>query len=320
MKRTLMALGLALLAGAPAVAQEYPSRPVRIVVPFAPGGVVDIAARQVSQQLSLLWKQSVVVDNKAGGNGFIATTAVARSVPDGYTLLMAHTGEFAVNPAIFKDIPYELERDFIPVTLVSDTPLAIAVGAASPFNTVADFIAQGKKDPGSLTFSSPGTGSYNHLVGEWFATSAGIKLMHVPYRGGSPAAAAVASGEVAMGVVSISSIDQFVKTGRVKVLALTTKRKIASRPELKTLQSEGVADVDAANWVGLFAPKGTPPAVVEKINRDVVALLKGKVLQESFAQGGGEAVGSTSKEFEERIKRDLEMNRAVVKKAGVKVD
>lgn len=320
MKRTLMALGLALLAGAPAVAQEYPSRPVRIVVPFAPGGVVDIAARQVSQQLSLLWKQSVVVDNKAGGNGFIATTAVARSVPDGYTLLMAHTGEFAVNPAIFKDIPYELERDFIPVTLVSDTPLAIAVGAASPFNTVADFIAQGKKDPGSLTFSSPGTGSYNHLVGEWFATSAGIKLMHVPYRGGSPAAAAVASGEVAMGVVSISSIDQFVKTGRVKVLALTTKRKIASRPELKTLQGEGVADVDAANWVGLFAPKGTPPAVVEKINRDVVALLKGKVLQESFAQGGGEAVGSTSKEFEERIKRDLEMNRAVVKKAGVKVD
>lgn len=318
-KKIVGFLALALISGS-ALAQNYPERAVRMLVPFAPGGVVDIAARHVSEQLSQMWGQSVVVENRPGGNGFIATSAAARAPADGYTLLMAHTGEFSVNPAIFKNIPYDLERDFVPISLVSDTPLALAAKADSKLNSVKDVIEVSKADPGSLTFSSPGTGSYNHLAGEWFANSADIKLMHVPYRGGSPAAAAVASGEVALGVVSVSSIEQFVKSGHVKVIAVMTKRRIPTHPDWTTVQDAGVPDVDAANWVGLLAPKGTPPEVVEKISRDVMAALKTEKLQTAFSMGGGEAVGTTSDEFRARIERDLETNRAIAKKAGVQVD
>ncbi len=320
MKKTLAAfLALALMSGG-ALAQKYPERAVRVLVPFAPGGVVDIAARHVSEELSQMWGQSVVVENRPGGNGFIATSAAARAAPDGYTLLMAHTGEFSVNPAIFKNISYELERDFVPISLVSDTPLALAAKADSRLNSVRDVIERSKADPGSLTFSSPGTGSYNHLAGEWFSNSADIKLMHVPYRGGSPAAAAVASGEVALGVVSVSSIEQFAKSGHVKILAVMTKRRIPTHPDWTTVQDAGVPDVDAANWVGLFAPKGTPEAIVDKISRDVITALKSEKLQTAFSMGGGEAVGSTSDEFRARIQRDLETNRVIAKKAGVQVD
>ncbi|ARP96556.1 Bug family tripartite tricarboxylate transporter substrate binding protein [Bordetella genomosp. 13] len=318
--KTRLALFLTFaLACAPSFAQNYPERAVRVLVPFAPGGVVDIAARHLSEQLSQLWKQSVVVENRPGGNGFIATTAAARATPDGYTLLMAHTGEFSVNPAVFKSVPYDLDRDFIPVSLVTDTPLVLATKSDSKLNSVKDVIDRSKAAPGSLTFSSPGNGSFNHLAGEWFASSAGIKLMHVPYRGGSPAAAAVASGEVSLGVVAASSMDQFVKSGHVKVLAVMTKRHIPTRPEWPTLQDAGVPDVDAANWVGLLAPKGTPADVIAKLNRDVNTVLKGPKLVETFAMGGGEAVGSTSEEFRARIERDLNTNRTIVEKAGVTI-
>ncbi|MEI2415362.1 tripartite tricarboxylate transporter substrate binding protein [Orrella sp. JC864] len=318
--KTWLACLLALATiSAPAAAQDYPERPVRMLVPFAPGGVVDIAARHVSEQLSKTWNQSVIVENRPGGNGFIATTAAARAAPDGYTLLMAHTGEFSVNPAVFPKVPYDLERDFEPITLVSDTPLVLATKSDSKLDSIKTVIELSKAKPGSLTFSSPGTGSFNHLAGEWFANSAGIELMHVPYRGGSPAAAAVASGEVSLGVVAASSMDQFVKSGHVRILAVMTERKIASRPDWPTLQEVGVKDVDAANWVGLFAPKGTPPEILEKINRDVNAALRSPKLQETFAMGGGEAVGTTPQEFRERIARDLQTNREIAQRAGVQI-
>lgn len=320
MKKKLAALFGALLLSTTSFAQDYPGRSVRVLVPFAPGGVVDIAARHVSEELSRMWGQSVVVENKPGGNGFIATSAAARANPDGYTLLMAHTGEFSVNPAIFKNVPYELDRDFVPISLVSDTPLVLATKADSALNSIKDVIEKSKQDPRSLTFSSPGTGSFNHLAGEWFADAADIKLMHVPYRGGSPAAAAVASGEVSLGVVSASSMEQFVKSGHVKILAVMTKRPVATHPDWPTLQDVGVPDVDAANWVGLFAPKGTPKEIVEKISRDVMTALKTEKLQTAFSMGGGEAVGSTSEAFYERIKRDLDTNRAIAERAGVQVN
>jgi len=320
MKKKLAALFASTLLSASAFAQNFPERAVRVIVPFAPGGVVDIAARHVSEQLSQMWNESVMVENRPGGNGFIATTAAARAKPDGYTLLMAHTGEFSVNPAIFKNVPYDLDRDFVPVSLVSDTPLVLATKVDSPLNSVADVIKVSKEKPGSLTFSSPGTGSFNHLAGEWFANAAQIQLMHVPYRGGSPAAAAVASGEVSLGVVAASSMDQFVKSGHVKILAVMTKRRIPTQPDWPTLQDVGVPDVDAANWVGLFAPKGTPKDVLDKISRDVMAALKTEKLQTAFSMGGGEAVGSTSDEFYKRIKRDLETNRAIAKRANVQVE
>ncbi|MGP1613991.1 MAG: Bug family tripartite tricarboxylate transporter substrate binding protein, partial [Pollutimonas bauzanensis] len=181
-------------------------------------------------------------------------------------------------------------------------------------------IARSKAEPGSITFSTPGTGSYNHLAGEWFANNAGIKLMHVPYRGGAPASAAVASGEVALGVLGVSAVNEYVKGGRIKVIAVMTPKRLASHPEWSTVQEAGVPDIDASNWVGLFTPRGTPAAIVEKLNRDVVAALSTPEIQTAFTAGGGSAVGTSSAAFTARIKRELELNKEIARKAGVKVE
>lgn len=320
MKSTLAGLIAGMFLTTIAIAQPYPDRPVRILVPYSAGGTVDIAARHIGQALSNTWDQPVVIENKPGGNGFIATTAAARAEPDGYTLLMAHTGEFSVNPAVFTNVPYDLERDFIPISLVSDTPLTLAAPANSELNTVADIIQKSKADPGSITFSSPGTGSYNHLAGEWFANNAGIKLMHIPYRGGAPASAAVASGEVALGVLGVSAVNEYVKGGRIKVIAVMTPKRLPSHPEWPSVQEAGIPDIDASNWVGLFAIKGTPDDIVEKLNKDVNAALSTPELQAAFSAGGGSAVGTSSKAFIERIKRELKLNKDIATKAGVKVE
>ncbi|HWL29359.1 MAG TPA: tripartite tricarboxylate transporter substrate binding protein [Burkholderiaceae bacterium] len=320
MKSTLIALMAAALLCGPVLAQEYPSKPVRILVPFAAGGTVDIAARHIGQALSKKWDQPVVVENRPGGNGFIATSAAARAQPDGYTLLMAHTGEFSVNPAIFSKVPYDLDRDFVAISLVSDTPLTLAVPADSPIKTVADIVERSRAEPGSITFSTPGTGSYNHLAGEWFASTAGIKLMHVPYRGGAPASAAVASGEVALGVLGVSAVNEYVKGGRIRVVAVMTPERLESQPEWPTVEESGVAGIDASNWVGLFAPKGTPADIVKQLNEDVVAAVKTPELKAAFSAGGGSAVGTTSEAFTARIKRELKLNKDIAANAGVRVE
>ncbi len=185
---------------------DYPNKPVRVLVPFAPGGFVDVAARIVGQKLSEKWKQQVIVENRPGGNGFIAVTAAAKSPADGYTLLMAHSGEFAVNPAVFAaTIPYNLDRDFSPITLVSQAPMVVGAKADGPYNTLADLVAAAKAKPGTIGMSSPGTGSINHLAGEWIGLSLGVKFLHVPYKGGAPAAVAISTGEVPFGMAAISS-------------------------------------------------------------------------------------------------------------------
>src|SRR5688572_10878980 len=188
MKRFITAL--ALMVAFAVHAQEYPNKPVRMLVPFAPGGAVDTAARVLAQAMQQRLNWQFVIENRPGGNGFIATTAVKAAAPDGYTLLMAHTGEFAVNPALFEDVPYELERDFMPITMVSDSPMLYLATAKAPFNNFRELVAQAKAKPGSITYGSAGNGSINHLAGEWLAQAAGIQLLHVPYQAGAPAAAA----------------------------------------------------------------------------------------------------------------------------------
>src|SRR5438067_10635695 len=197
-------LGMVLgAAAALAQAQDYPSKPIHMLVPFAPGGAVDTTARVLALAMQQRVNWQFVIENRPGGNGFIATTAVAKSAADGYTLLMAHTGEFAVNPALFDNVPYELERDFVPITMVSDAPMLYLARAAAPFNTLQELVREAKAKPGTLTFASPGNGSVNHLAGEWLAHAAGIKLQHVPYKGGAPAAAAVGAGDVEFGVMAV---------------------------------------------------------------------------------------------------------------------
>src|SRR5688572_27040974 len=243
------------LAGFSAQAQDYPSKPIRMLVPFAPGGAVDTTARVLAQAMQQRTNWQFVIENRPGGNGFIATTAVQKAAPDGYTLLMAHTGEFAVNPALFDNIPYELERDFAPITMVSDAPMLYLAKAQAPFNNFGELIAAAKAKPGSITFGSAGNGSINHLAGEWLAQAAGIQLTHVPYKGGAPAAAAVAAGDVDFGVMAVPGAMPHMKSGRGKVIGISTAKKSPLDASWATPRDASIPDLDAYIWVGLFAHK-----------------------------------------------------------------
>jgi tripartite-type tricarboxylate transporter receptor subunit TctC len=313
-----VACALSVLIGAEARAQQFPTKPVRIIVPFAPGGVVDVAARLIGTRLAEKWGQQVLVENRPGGNGFIAVTAVAKAPPDGYTLLMAHTGEFAVNPAVFPDVPYDLERDFHAITLVSDAPMVIAVNATGKIQSMQDLVAAAKAKPGEVSMSSPGTGSVNHIAGEWAGLAAGAKFLHVPYRGGAPAATAVAAGEVVFGVAAISSAMPQIQAGRVKVLALTTSQRSPVNQDWPTLQEAGVPGVDTSIWSGMFAPKGVPQPILDKIYTDVAAVLQMPDVREKFAAGGATVGGMKPAEFTAKLKQDLVKFKEVVQKANIK--
>ena len=310
---------IALLCAFAAQAQDYPSKPIRMLVPFAPGGAVDTTARVLAQAMQQRVNWQFVVENRPGGNGFIATTAVAKAPADGYTLLMAHTGEFAVNPALFDNVPYELERDFAPITMVSDAPMLYLAKAAAPFNNFRELIAAAKAKPNSITFGSAGNGSINHLAGEWLAQAAGIQLTHVPYKGGAPAAAAVAAGDVDFGVMAVPGAMPHMKSGRGKVIGISTAKKSPLDASWATPRDAGIPDLDASIWVGLFAPKGTPQPVIDRINAEVRKTLEIPDVQKRFVESGGaEAVGMTPAEFLARIKSDAERYKRVVQKGGVK--
>lgn len=302
-----------------AQAQAYPNKPIRVLVPFAPGGVVDITARLLTQKMTERLGWNFVVDNRPGGNGFIAVGAAAKSAPDGYTLLMAHTGEFAGNPALFTNIPYELERDFTPITMVSDTPMLLVANSSTPYNSIQEVIAYAKQNPGKLSFSSPGNGSVNHLAGEWLWVDGGVNVVHIPYKGGSPAVAAVASGEVPLGVVAIPAVMPHVKSGRVKVLGLTTSSPSQYDTAWPTTKQSGLPDVNASNWVGLFAPKGLPADVLATLQKAVVETLQSPDVQQRFADNGATIGGMSSADFTKRIQADAKKYKEVVEKAKVTV-
>jgi tripartite-type tricarboxylate transporter receptor subunit TctC len=305
-------------ACAMAAAQEYPSKPIRILVPFAPGGAVDTTARILTQKMTERLNWNFVVENRPGGNGFIATTAVKDAPADGYTLLMAHTGEFSVNQGLFPNVPYDLERDFAAITMVSDAPMLFLASSQVPFNNLQELVAAAKAKPGAIAWSSAGTGSINHLAGEWLAVAAGIKVLHVPYKGGAPAAAAVAAGDVAYGVMAVPGATPHIKSGRGKVLGITTAKKSVLDASWQTPREAGIPDLDASIWSGLFAPKATPRLVVDRLNAEVRKTLEQPDVKKRFADSGYETAGMSSEEFLARIKREAERYRQVIQAAGVK--
>jgi tripartite-type tricarboxylate transporter receptor subunit TctC len=224
-----------------------------------------------------------------------------------------------VNPALFDNVPYELERDFAAITMVSDAPMLYLANAQAPFNNFRELVAAAKAKPGSITFGSAGNGSINHLAGEWLAQAAGIELVHVPYKGGAPAAAAVAAGDVHFGVMAVPGAMPHMKSGRGKVIGITTAKKSPLDPSWATPRDAGIPDLDASIWVGLFAPKGTPQPVIDRINKEVRETLKVPDVQKRFVESGGaEAIGMTPAEFLARIKSDAERYKRVIQKAGVK--
>jgi tripartite-type tricarboxylate transporter receptor subunit TctC len=310
---------MAVLQGT-AFAQDYPTKPIRMLIPFAPGGAVDTAARVLAQKMDerIGWK--FVIENRPGGNGFIAVTAAKNAAPDGYTLLVAHTGEFAVNPALFDNVPYELERDFVAITMVNDAPMLYLANVNAPFNSFAELVAQAKAKPGAISFGSAGNGSINHLAGEWLAQAAGIKLLHIPYKGGAPAAAAVAAGDVHFGVMAVPGALPHLKSGRGKVIGITTAKKSPLEPAWQTPREAGIPDLDASIWVGLFAPKGTPQAIVDRINTEVRRTLDNPEVKKRFVDIGSETAGMSQADFLARIKQDAARYKAVVKAADVKAN
>jgi len=324
--RSISALVISTLVSAvalyaePAAAQTYPSKPIHIIVPYAPGGVVDIAARVVGAKLTEAWGQQVVVENRTGGNGFIAVTAVQKAPADGYVLLAGTVGEFTINPALFKDIPYNMQRDFVPVAMLTDTPIVLAANAGSPYRSVADVIAAGKAQPGRISIASPGNGTMNHLAIEWMALGSGSKFQHIPYRGGAPAAAALAAGDIPLGVLAISSVVPHVKSGRVRTLALTTAKRSSFYPEWPTLQESSVPEVDASNWVAMFAPKGTPQSIVDKLNAEINKILMMPDVKARFAAGGAETLPMSPADLDARTRKDAARLKVIVEKAGVKPD
>jgi tripartite-type tricarboxylate transporter receptor subunit TctC len=247
-------------------------------------------------------------------------TAGAKGAPDGYTLTMATVGDVSINPALFKEMPYNVQRDFVSIAAVSDAPMVLAANANSPFKTVADVIAGAKKEPGRISVGSPGNGSINQIVIEWMALNTGTQFQHIPYKGGAPEAAAVAGGDIPLGVMASSSATPHLKSGRVRVVAVTGAQPSKFNPEWPTLQSQGVKDVDASNWTLLLAPKGTPQPIVDKINAEVVKILNMPDVKERFAAGGVETTPSTPAELDAKIKKATESIASIVEKAKIKAD
>ena len=301
-------------------AQDYPLRSIRILSPYAPGGISDIAARIVAGKLTEAWGQQVIVENRPGGNGFIAVTDAARATPDGYTLVMATAGDVTINPSLFKNVPYDVDRDLAPVSAVSDAPLVLAANGETPYRTLADVIAAAKAQPGMLNMGTPGYGSINHLMLESISLNTGTKFTHVPYKGGAPAVQALVAGDIPLAIIASSTAAPHVASGKIRILGISTGERSPLNPEWPPLAQEGAGDINVSNWTALIAPKATPQPIIQKLSAKVIEILNMPDVKARFAAGGVSTIPSTPAELDARIKRELVTYRLVIEKANVHVD
>jgi tripartite-type tricarboxylate transporter receptor subunit TctC len=312
---------LAIVAAASATAQgAYPSKPVRLVVPFPAGGTTDILARAVAQQLSDSWGQQVIVDNRPGAGGNIGAELVAKAVPDGYTLLMGTVGTHAINASLYSKMPYDHVKDFAPVILVAGVPNVLVVNPALPVGTVQELIAYGKANPGKLNFASSGNGTSIHLSGELFRTMTGVQMTHVPYKGSAPALTDLVGGQVQLMFDNLPSSLQFIKAGKLRALAVTSAARSAALPDTPTLAESGLPGFEASSWFGILAPAGTPNDIVTKINAAVAGWLASAEAKEKLAAQGAIAAGGAPDAFVRHIGDETSKWAKVVKASGAHVD
>ena len=301
-------------------AQNYPTRPIRLIVPFAPGGNVDITARNIAPGLGEVLGQQVVVDNRPGAGGIIATDLVAKAPPDGYTLLMASSSVMTNGPALYQKLPYDIVRDFAPVGRVAVVPLAIVVHPSVPAKNVKQLVALAKSHPGKMLMASAGTGTTNHLIAELFMIQTGIKMTVVPYKGSAPALVDLVAGHMEVHVDQLSSALPYIKSGRIRPIAVTTAKRAALLAELPTIAESGVPGFDASTVTGVLAPSATPREIVAKLNSALVKALAAPALKERFAAFGAEVQPSGSEELGAFIREDLAKWVKVVKQAGIKLE
>lgn len=306
-------------APAPAMAEDYPTHSIKIVSPYPPGGTTDIMARMLGPKLTAAFGQAVVVDNKAGASGNIGTEFVARSKPDGYTLLLGNNTGVVINPNLYK-LNINPSQDLVPVILVALVPSVLYVHPSVPANNLAEFVDLVKKNPGKYAFASAGSGSPQHLAGEMLKIAFGIDLLHVPYKGSGPAITDVVGGQIPVGFESTVVLQPFVESGRVRPLATTGAKRSISLPDVPTMMESGVADYDLTNWYGLFAPAGTPKEIVDKLNGQLRKDLATPELRERLARMGSSLVPGTADEFAQFIKAEVPRWASVVKKSNARVD
>ncbi len=308
---------VSLLFAATAAAQPYPSRPVRVVIPQAAGGAVDVAWRPIAQKLTEAWGQQVIVDNRPGANGIIGMDAVAKSKPDGYTLGTGFTSALTINPHVYKTLPYDTFRDFVPVTQVVINTIALVVNPYLPVRTPKELVALGRSRPGDLMYASAGAGNMTHLAAELMRMETGLKMTHVPYKGDTPAVTDLIGGQVALIFATAPSVAAHVNSGRLRLLATCGVKRSLSWPETPTMIESGFPKVAVTGWWGLVAPAGTPQDIVQKVSRDTARLVQMPEQRDRLIAVGAEPAGTTPEEFSAFVKSELAKWERVAKAAGV---
>ena len=317
----LAALFLVTLAGTlPACAQEYPRKAIRLIVPFAPGGGNDTVARAIAQSAGASLGQPMVVDNRAGAGGILGAELAAKSAPDGYTLFLGGVGSHAVNPNLHARLPYDPVKDFAPITLIASAPSVLVVHPSLPARTLAEFTALAKASPGRINYASNGNGSSAQLAAVLYESMAGVRMVHVPYKGLAPALVDLLAGEVQAMFSSVVAIVPSIKAGRLRALAVTGRRRAALLPEVPTLDESGVPGYEAGSWYGILAPAGTPQAIVAKLHEAIVHALARPEVRERLVSEGAEVIGSTPQAFAAHITAELARMGKLIRDAGIRME
>ena len=301
-------------------AGDYPNRPIRIIVTFPPGGPTDIIARVVGQKLAEAWGQPVVIDNRSGAGGNIGTDLAAKSAPDGYTLLLSNFGPMAISPFVYAKLPYDPVKDLTPITLAATAWFFVVTNPSSPLTSIKELIAQAKANPDKITFSSSGNASPSHLAGALFQSSAGVKLTHVPYKGGAPAVGAVIAGEVQMAIESPPPIVPQVKAGKLRALGAARATRSPLLPDVPTVSEAGLPGFEVGSWYGFHAPAGTPKLIIDKLHAEMVKAMKTPELREKFSNVGAETIANTPAEYGAFVQAELKKWSKVVRSTGIKID
>ena len=313
----LLALFAAAAAGA---ADPYPSKPIRIIVPFPPGGPADALARTVGDRLAQSMGQSVVVDNRPGAGGNIGMELGAKAAPDGHTLILAPAGNLTVNPSLYRNVPYDVARDFAPVTVIAAVPNILIVNPQVPAKDLRELIAYAKANPGKLNYSSPGPGSGAHLAGELLKSSAGIDIVHVPYNGIAPAVTAVVAGDVQMMFAGAPSALPQAAGGKVRMIAVASPKRISAAPSIPTMDESGLPGFDVTSWYSIVAPAGTPPAIVDRLQKEIARALENPDTKAKLVALGAEPVANSPSEFAAMIKVEAAKWGKIVKDANIHVE
>jgi tripartite-type tricarboxylate transporter receptor subunit TctC len=320
MRKAIFILLGALLGASAAVAQTYPAKPVRLILPYPPGGGTDTIARPLAQRLTQNMGQQVIVDNRGGASGNIGMELAARAAPDGYTIVFAITAQLAVNPSLFRKLPYDPVGDFTPITLLAEGPYILVVHPSLPAKSVKEFIGLARARPGDLIYASSGNGSGGHLAAELLNTMAGIKMLHVPYKGGGPALVDLISGQVQVLFAPYASSRPHIESGRIRALAVSTAKRPAAVPDLPTIAESGVPGYDSGVWYAFLAPAGTPRAIIERLNREIVGVLNTPDYRKLLVNGAIDPIGSPPEVLGKHIRSEIAKWAKVVKQAGVRID